>query len=443
MMLWRLFRTPLGLGELENGGDDDLAGVLGQQPFQILDTAVRLLQVRRVGRVEGARRSACIEVDAVDHDDHRRVPERRVQAQLARREQHQQRLAGALEVPDETLLGVAGDDALDDAVRRLDLLVTGDDLGAPPALARGVGRVAAQQIQNRVRAEHRRDGPLDPFELRRVGVVVRPPGSPEIDRQADRTVAQILALGGDRAEVRHEQLRHVAFVVVVDLRRPVEPALARPYRRLRLDDDQRQAVHQQHEVRAALVRTRSDGVLGADDVLVSLDILEVNEPHGDVLAVGAERHRPLSGEPRCEFLVRLDQPVRPHAHQDGPQPVQDVVGPIRLRRDLRVEADQRLPHVVLDEDLVHLPRQVLRPEVVPTEAGDRAVAPREAGSGGRVVGDAAAKDVTDERLDRVRLGEGHAGKLIGCRYDAPPPWVGWITSNVVSGSLANISISSR
>ena len=39
--------------------------------------------------------------------------------------------------------------------------------------------------------------------------------------------------------------------------------------------------------------------------------------------------------------------------------------------------------------------------------------PRQAGSDGRMVGDAAAKDVTDERLDRVRLGEGHAGGLIG------------------------------
>ena len=58
------------------------------------------------------------------------------------------------------------------------------DLGAPLALARGVGRVAAQQIQNRVWAQHRRDGPLDSFEGRRVGGVVGPPGSPEIDRQA-------------------------------------------------------------------------------------------------------------------------------------------------------------------------------------------------------------------------------------------------------------------
>ena len=347
------------LAELEDRRDDDLPGVPREQPFEIRP-AVGLLQVRRIGRVESAGYLR-VEVDPVDHDDHRRVSQRRMQPQLARREQHQERLAGTLEVPDQALLGVAGDDPLDNAVRRLNLLVTCDDLGSPLPLARGVGRVAAEQVQNRARAEHRRDGPLDPFELRRACVVVRPPRSPEIDRQANRSVSQVLPFGGDRAEVRHEQIRHVALVVVADLRRAVEPALARPYRRLRLDDDQRKAVHQQHKIRAALVRTRSDGVLGADDILVSLDILKVDEPHGDVLAVRAERHRPLSGEPRCELLVRLDQPVRPHAHQDGPEPVQHVVGPVRLSCDLRVEAEQRLAHVVLDKDLVHLPRQVLRP----------------------------------------------------------------------------------
>ena len=146
------------LAELENRRDDELPGVLREQPFEI-GPAVGLLQVRRVGRVESAGYLR-VEVDPVDHDDHRRVSQRWMQPQLARREQHQQRLAGTLEVPDQALLGVAGDDPLDNAVRRLDLLVTCDDLGSPLPLARGVGRVAAQQIQNCVRAEHRRDGPL-------------------------------------------------------------------------------------------------------------------------------------------------------------------------------------------------------------------------------------------------------------------------------------------
>ena len=206
------------------------------------------------------------------------------------------------------------------------------------------------------------------------------------------------------------------FVVAVDLRRSVEPALARPHRRLRLDDHQRQAVDQQHEVGAPLVRPRPHGVLGSDDVLVPLDVVEVDEPHGDVLAVRPERHRALSVDPRGERLVRLHQPVRPHAHQDGPQPVQHVVGAVRLRRDLRVEADQRLPHVVLDEDLVRLPRQVLWRKVVPAEAGERAAPSGETGSDGRVVGDAAAEDVTNEGLDGVGFGEGHGGQRLHLGY---------------------------
>ena len=83
-------------------------------------------------------------------------------------------------------------------------------------------------------------------------------------------------------------------------------------------------------------------------------------------------------------------PYRVFLHECCRYPVQHVVGPIRLRRDLGVEADQRFPHVILDEGLVRLPRQALRPEVVPTETGQRAIPPREAGSGS-----AAAKDVTE------------------------------------------------
>ena len=106
----------VGLAELEDRGDDDLAHVLRQQPLQ-LAAAVGLDEVRHVGGVEGARDLA-VEVDPVDHDQHGRILERRVQPQLARGEEHQQRLARALEVPDQALLRVAGDDALDDLVRR-------------------------------------------------------------------------------------------------------------------------------------------------------------------------------------------------------------------------------------------------------------------------------------------------------------------------------------
>ena len=400
-----VIQNPLRLAEPEDRGDDDLAGILGQQPLQFVARA-RLLQVRRTGRVESAG-DLRIEVDPVDHDDYRRVPERRMQSQLARREQHQQRLAGALEVPDQALLRMAGDHPLDDAVRRLDLLVARDHLRAPLALAGGVRSEAVEQVQHHVRAEHRRDVSFDSLQRRRPAAALLPPRPPEIDRQADRPVAQVLAFGGDRAHVRHEQFRHIVLVVVMDLRRPVEPALARPHRRLRLDDDQRQPIHQQHDVRPPLVRARVDGVLGGDDVLVPLHVVDVDEPDGDVLAVRAERHRPIPGQPRRELLVRLHQPVGPHAHQDGSQPVEHVVGPVGLRRDLRVEANQRLADVVLDQNFVRQPRQELRSEVVPAEAGERAVPAGTAGADCCVVGDTAAEDVAEECFDRVRFGEGH------------------------------------
>ena len=150
---------------------------------------------------------------------------------------------------------------------------------------------------------------------------------------------------------------------------------------------------------------------------VPLDVVEVDEPHGDVLAVGAERHRPLAGEPRRELLVRFHQPVRPYPHQDGPQPVEHVVGAVGLCRDLRVEADQRVAHVFLDEHLVGLPRELLRPEVVPAEARQRAVPAGEAGAGRGVVGDASAQDVADERFDRVGFSERHAWSYL-FRYSA-------------------------
>ena len=59
--------------------------------------------VRHVGGVEGGG-DLRVEVDAVHHDHHRGVAQPRVHAQLLRGKDHQQRLAAALEVPDQALL---------------------------------------------------------------------------------------------------------------------------------------------------------------------------------------------------------------------------------------------------------------------------------------------------------------------------------------------------
>ena len=115
-----------------------------------------------------------------------------------------------------------------------------------------------------------------------------------------------------------------------------------------------------------------------DDVLVALEVVEVDQADGDVLAVLAERHRPLAREPGGELLVRLDEAVAADAHDDGAEPVEDIVGAVGLGGDLRVQADQRLAQVILDEDFVRLAGEVLRREEVPAETGDSALPAREA-----------------------------------------------------------------
>ena len=149
------------------------------------------------------------------------------------------------------------------------------------------------------------------------------------------------------------------------------------------------------------------GVLRRDDVLVPLEVGEVDQVDRDVLAVRAERHRPLAGEPGGELLVRLDEPVAADAHQDRAKLVEDVVGAVGLGRDLRVQPDQRLAQVILDQDFVRLARKVLRGEEVPAEAGDLAEPTGEAGTDGGVVGDAAAEPVANEGFDGVGFVEAH------------------------------------
>ena len=76
----------------------------------------------------------------------------------------------------------------------------------------------------------------------------------------------------------------------------------------------------------------AEGVLLGDDVLVLLEVVEVDELDGDVLAVLAEGHRLLAGEPSSKLLVGLDQAVASDAHDDRPQPVEHVVGAIGVGR---------------------------------------------------------------------------------------------------------------
>ena len=108
---------------------------------------------------------------------------------------------------------------------------------------------------------------------------------------------------------------------------------------------------------------------------------------------------PVSQAANSSFA--LTRPSRTDAHEDGAQLVEHVVGAVGLGGDLRVQPDQRLAQVILDQDFVRLTREVLRGEVVPAEAGELAVPPREARTDGGVVRDAAAEPVADEGFDGV------------------------------------------
>ena len=82
---------PFCFPEAEDGGDDDLAGVLLEQTHQI-GAGFALHQVGHIAGMEGAT-DLGIEVDAVDHDHHGGVAEHGMLAELLGRKHHQQRLA--------------------------------------------------------------------------------------------------------------------------------------------------------------------------------------------------------------------------------------------------------------------------------------------------------------------------------------------------------------
>ena len=237
-------------------------------------------------------------------------------------------------MPDQALLRVAGDHAFDHFVRALALLVAGDDLDPLLALVGGVGGEVRQQVEHHVRSQHRVDGVADLFDRRQGGFILQSPRPPELDRHADRSVAELLALGGDRERVGHEEFGDVAFVVVVDLQCPVEPTLAGAGRGLRFDQDDRDAVDEHHQIGPLDDGSGLEGVLLGDDVLVLLlEVVEVDELDGDVLTILAEGHRLLAGEPVGERLVGLHESVAADAHDDRPQLVDHIVGAIGVGGD--------------------------------------------------------------------------------------------------------------
>ena len=85
---------------------------------------------------------------------HRGVAELRVQPQLLRGEDHEQRLAAALEMPDEALLRIARHHPGHDLVGGLVLLVAADDLDAAVLLVGGEEGEVLEDVQHHLGPEH-------------------------------------------------------------------------------------------------------------------------------------------------------------------------------------------------------------------------------------------------------------------------------------------------
>ncbi len=130
-----------------------------------------------------------------------------------------------------------------------------------------------------------------------------------------------------------------------------------------------------------------------------------------MLAVGAEGHGAVAAQPGGKLLVGAHQPVGTHGKHDGAQLVEQFLGAFGLGGDVRVEADERIAHKRLDEDILRPARQIHRGDSMPARATGAAA--RDEIGGGRLgycaAGRRASEHITDQRFDGVAFGEGHGG----------------------------------
>ncbi len=107
------------------------------------------------------------------------------------------------------------------------------------------------------------------------------------------------------------------LVVVMHLHSTIDPANRRARRRLGLDQYQRQPIDQQHQIGAALGGAGAVGELLGDDVLVLRQVVQVDQPHRDMLVVLAEGHGALAAHPGGHFFIGPYQTVRTHRQHYG------------------------------------------------------------------------------------------------------------------------------
>ena len=135
-----------------------------------------------------------------------------------------------------------------------------------------------------------------------------------------------------------------------------------------LNEDQREAVDQQHQIGPALGSPGPEGVLGRDQVLVVGRVIVVDEFDGDVFVVGPKGHRLVVAQPLGKHLISFDQAIAAYSQDDGPQLIEHLIGPLRLGRNIRIEADEGLADVLLNKNILRLARQMIGRKIVPAEA---------------------------------------------------------------------------
>ena len=203
-------------------------------------------------------------------------------------------------------------------------------------LVRGEQREALQDVQHHLGPEHVLHRPPHvrqrPFRL----VLPRAPRTPHLNRHPDRAVAVTLPVRGEGKHIRHEHRRHLPLVNLVHLKRAVEPRHRAARGRLGLADDQRQTVDHKHHVEPLRHRARLKRPLvdHGEPVVRRLD--GIHQPHGNMLAIAAKRHRLLAAQPGHEILVGPHQTIARHRQQNGPQRINHLIGAVGLGGDFRV-----------------------------------------------------------------------------------------------------------
>ena len=266
-------------------------------------------------------------------------------------------------MPDEALLRIALQDALNNRLSAMILLIPADDLHLAVIDCRKE-RIVAVDVEDTLRIDQMAEIPRHAREIPVRTRLVPEPRPPFRGRRSNARIEQLLAFGRKTKRIRHEHLRR-ASLVPDHVLRGVRPCLGRAHRSLRFADNHRDAVDDHHDVItfAALRRAPGELPLVGNDATVILRMLLVKETHVDMHSVLAERIGVLLKEQLAESLIRRHQLVPRRRHADRPQLDDDLID--LRRRQRRIQAPQRLDKPRLDENLRFVSRHIGNRHIIP------------------------------------------------------------------------------